>query len=154
MPKTWGPSPLSSSPPSAKLSLKKRKKEVLVAQLCLTLCSPMDRSLPCSSVHRILQARTLQWVAIPFSRAFSRPSDRTQVSHIAGRFFLFWATREALFIAPTISTPNPFLLFLPPVSTLSQLSHCLFSPKPGNSLLVSLRLFIHSTDIYTGHCVC
>ena len=38
----------------------------LVAQLCLTLCDPMDRSLPGSSVHGILQARILEWVAIPF----------------------------------------------------------------------------------------
>ena len=42
-------------------------KEVLVAQLCPTLCDPMDCSLPGSSVHGILQARTLKWVAMPFS---------------------------------------------------------------------------------------
>ena len=41
---------------------------VLVAQLCPTLCDPMDYSLPGSSVHGILQARILEWVAIPFSR--------------------------------------------------------------------------------------
>ena len=40
---------------------------VLVSQLCLTLCNPMDCSLPGSSVHGILQARILEWVAIPFS---------------------------------------------------------------------------------------
>ena len=50
--------------------------------------------------------------------------------------------------------PKSLLLFLPPVSTLSQPSHRLLSPKPGNSLLVSLHLFIHSTDTYTGHCIC
>ena len=45
-------------------------KEVntLVAQLCLTLCDPMDCSLPDSSVHGILQARILEWVAMPSSR--------------------------------------------------------------------------------------
>ena len=57
------------------------------AQLYLTLWDPMDCSLPGSSVHRILQARILEWVAILFSRGSSQPRDQTQVSHIAGRFF-------------------------------------------------------------------
>ena len=48
---------------------------------------PMDCSLPGSSVHGILQARILEWVAIPFSRGSSQPRDRTQVSCIAGEFF-------------------------------------------------------------------
>ena len=45
--------------------------KVLVAQLCLTLCDPMDCSPPGSSVHGILQARILEWIAIPFSRGSS-----------------------------------------------------------------------------------
>ena len=53
----------------------------------IQLWDPMDCSPPGSSVHGILQARILQWVAIPFSRASSRPRDRSQVSCIAGRFF-------------------------------------------------------------------
>ena len=61
--------------------------KVLVALSCPTLCHPMDCSLPGSSVHGILQARILQWVAIPFSRRSSRPWDQTQVSCIAGRSF-------------------------------------------------------------------
>ena len=60
---------------------------VLVAQLCLTLFSLMDYSLPGSSVHGIFQARILEWVPIPFSRGSYRPRDRTQFSCIAGRFF-------------------------------------------------------------------
>ena len=44
---------------------------VLVAQSCLTLCDPVDCSPPGSSVHGILPARILEWVAIPFSRGFS-----------------------------------------------------------------------------------
>ena len=48
----------------------KEKVKMLVAYLCLTLCDPMDCGLPGSSVHRILQARILEWVAIPFSRGF------------------------------------------------------------------------------------
>ena len=47
------------------------------------------------TVHGILQARILEWVAVPFSRGSSQPRDQTQVSHIAGRFFTSWATREA-----------------------------------------------------------
>ena len=66
----------------------------LVAQLCQTLCNPTDCNLPGSSVHGILQARILEWVAFPSSRGSSAPSDWTQVSHIAGRFFTIWSTRE------------------------------------------------------------
>ena len=54
----------------------------LVAQLCSTLCNPVDCSPPGSSVRGILQARILVCVAVPFSRGSSRPGDQTQVSHI------------------------------------------------------------------------
>ena len=64
--------------------------KVKVTQLCLTLCDPMDYT-----VCFILHARILEWVAFPFSRRSSQPMDGTQVSHIAGRFFTIWATREA-----------------------------------------------------------
>ena len=63
-----------------------------VTQSCQTLCDPMDYT-----VHRILQARILEWVAFPFSRGSSLPRDQTQVSHIADGFFTSWATRETLF---------------------------------------------------------
>ena len=62
-------------------------------------CDPMDYSLSGSSVHGILQARILEWVAIPFSRGSSWPRDRTQFSHITGRVFTVWATRQALVIS-------------------------------------------------------
>ena len=65
-----------------------------VAQSCPSLCDPMDCSPPGSSVHGILQARILEWVAISFSRRTSWPRDRTQVSCIAGWHFTVWATRE------------------------------------------------------------
>ena len=65
------------------------KVKVKVAQLCLTLCDPMDYT-----VHRILQARILEWVAFPLSRGSSQPGDWTQVSFIAGGFFTNWATRK------------------------------------------------------------
>ena len=65
-----------------------------VAQSCPTLCDTMDCSLPGSSLHGIFQTRVLEWVAISFSRGSSWPRDRTGVSHIVGRYFIVWATRE------------------------------------------------------------
>ena len=56
--------------------------KVKVTQLCLTLFDPMDYM-----VHGILQARILEWAAIPFSRRSSQPRDQTQVSPIVGGFF-------------------------------------------------------------------
>ena len=60
-------------------------------------CSVMSDSLQPHGlhIHGILQARKLEWVAVPFSRESSQPRDWTQVSHIAGGFFTSWATREA-----------------------------------------------------------
>ena len=72
-----------------------RESESEAAQSCQTLCDPVDCSPPGSSIHGILQARILVWVAISFSRGSSPPRDWTQVSHIAGRWFNLWATREA-----------------------------------------------------------
>ena len=65
-----------------------------VSQSCLTLCDPMDYT-----VNGILLARILEWVAVPFSRGSSQPRDWTQASHVAGRFFTSWATREAPMIS-------------------------------------------------------
>ena len=70
------------------------KNEMKVAQSCLTVCDTMD-----STVHGILQARILEWVAFPFSRGSSQPRDWTQVSCTGGGFFTSWATREAHFMA-------------------------------------------------------
>ena len=71
--------------------------KVKLAQLCPTLWDPMDYT-----VHGILQARILEWVAFPFSSGSSQPRDRTQVSHIAGRFFTSWAIREDLLENPQL----------------------------------------------------
>ena len=76
-------------------SEKWKETESEVAQSCLTLCDPVDCSPPRSSVHGILQARILEWVAISFSRGSSRPRGWTQISRIVGRRFNLWATREA-----------------------------------------------------------
>ena len=59
-----------------------------VTQSSLTVCDLVDYT-----VHGILQARILEWVPFPFSRESSQPRDRTQVSHIVGRFFTSWATQ-------------------------------------------------------------
>ena len=65
------------------------KVKVKNIQSCPTLCIPMDYT-----VHGILQAKILEWVAFSFSRGSSQSRDWTQVSHIAGGFFTSWATRE------------------------------------------------------------
>ena len=64
-------------------------------QLCLTLWDSMDCSPLSSSVHGILQARVLEWVAISSCRGSSWPRDWPRVSCNAGIFFTIWATREA-----------------------------------------------------------
>ena len=70
----------------------------LVALPCLTLCDPMDCSPPGSSVHGVLQARILEWIAIS-SGGSSPPRDRNWVSCIAGRLFTIWATGKTCSIS-------------------------------------------------------
>ena len=82
----------------------------LITKSWLTLCDPMDCSMPGSSVHGISQARILEWVAISFCRGSSWPKDGTQVSCIAGRLFTVWTTREILFL--------PLTKFLPSIASL------------------------------------
>ena len=74
-----------------------KEMKVSVVQLCPTLCDLTDCSPPGSSVHGILQARILKWVAIPFSRGSSQPRGWTWISCIAGRFFTIWATKTFLY---------------------------------------------------------
>ena len=71
----------------------------LVTQLYPTVCDPMDCRPPSSSVHEILQAKILEWVAISFSRGSSWPRVQIQISYITGRFFTMWATRKAHLIS-------------------------------------------------------
>ena len=91
----------------------------LVAQSCPILCNPMDCNPSGSSVHGILQARILEWVAMPSFRGSSQPRDWIQVSLIAGRFLSIWATREAHFYSaaakslqscPTLCNPMDYRL--------------------------------------------
>ena len=76
--------------------------EVKVAPSFPTLCDRMDYT-----VHGILQARILAWVAFPFPRGSSQPRNQTQVSHIAAGFFTSWATREAQEYWCGLPIPSP-----------------------------------------------
>ena len=77
-------------------SVLSRRLKVKVKSLSpVRLWDPMDCSPPGSSVHRIFQARILEWVAISFSRGSSQPRQRTRFFLIVGRRFTVWATREA-----------------------------------------------------------
>ena len=87
-----------------------------VVQSCPTLWDPMDYT-----VHGILQARILEWVAFPFSRGFSQPGDQTQVSCIAGRFFTSW-TIKTCFIAEDITENNSCYIFKNSCSSLQGLN--------------------------------
>ena len=93
------------------------------AQLCRTLCNPVDCSLKVSSVHGFLQARILEWVAISFSRGSSGSRDQTQVSCIADRFFSRQATSVKALVAQSCLT-------------LCDLMDC---SLPGSSVLEFLR---------------
>ena len=123
--KPWSPTLQADALPSEPYYL--TISEVKVAQSCLTLWDLMDYT-----VHGILQARILEWVAFAFSRGSSQPKDRNQLSRIAGRFITSWVTREALLPHYTL-----FSLFI---------SHwdLLFS------VLFCVLLQIGSTNVLTG----
>ena len=76
------------------LGRQEKQVKAVVTQSCLTLCDPMDCNPPGSSVHGILQARILGWVALPSSRGSSQLWDQTWVSCIEDRFFTVWATTK------------------------------------------------------------
>ena len=98
-----------------------------VAQSCLTLCDPMDYSLPGFSIHGIFQARVLEWVVISFSRRSSWFRDQTQVFSISGRWFTFWATsvrKCSNFILLHVAVPFSHHHLLKRLS----LPHCIFLP--------------------------
>ena len=83
---------------------------MLVTQSFLTLCDPMDCSPPGFSLHRFLQSKVLEWVAIPFSRGSSQPQDWTQISCIASRFFAVWASREIIYKIRVTDVDNKFMV--------------------------------------------
>ena len=74
------------------------------AKSCPTLCDPMDRRAPGSSVHEILQPRMLEWVVTPSSRGSSQPRDRTRISHVScigGQVLNHASGRQEARIQPT-----------------------------------------------------
>ena len=87
-PKQFSPVALKSARPLPWALQHSSSMKVLVIQLCLTLCDPMHHSPPGSSVRGILQARILEWIAIPFSRRSSQPRDWILVSRTAGNSLL------------------------------------------------------------------
>ena len=123
------------------LPAKSVKTEVLVTQSCLTLCDPtMDCSPPGSSVHGILQARTLDWVAMPSSRGSSRPRDRTRVFCITGCSLL-----ASLFFVPGGPSHGPLLPHPPFGSDLGTIFH----------LCLSDCLYVCVSEcVYVCVCVC
>ena len=95
------------------------------AQLCLTLCDPMDCSPPVSSVHEIFQARILEWLPISYSKPSSLPRDRTCKSCLGKRIFFFTTAPPG---APLKQTLNSFakqrtslILFIPQDSPSPQI---------------------------------
>ena len=111
----------------------------MVTKLCLTLCNPMDGSPPCYSVHGILQARILEWVAIPFSRGSSQPRDRTHVSCLAGRFF----TTEPPGRHPTMLYLKIFFFFFFIYAYLTAFSFFLLSHPFKKIYYILILLFIY-----------
>ena len=98
--------------------------KVLVTQLCPTLCDPMDYSLPGLSVSGILQARILEWVAIPFSKGPSRPRGRTWVSCAAVRFFNCLSHQGSRYTCLPIFIFNDLRHSGQLVQSLSRVRHC------------------------------
>ena len=97
-------------------SLHMKNVKVSVTQLCPTLCSPMDCSLPGSSVHGILQARILERVPIPFSSRSSWHRDQTRVSRITGRYLPSEPPRKSNLY---LLLPNSKFIPSPPSSPFS-----------------------------------
>ena len=84
----------------------------LIAKSCPVLYDPLDCSPPGSSVHGILQARILVWVAMPSSRGSSQPRNGTCLSCITGGFLTVWATVEAPWYYPAAKLLRPLTLEL------------------------------------------
>ena len=117
---------------------------MLSLQSCPTLCDPMDYSLPGSSVHGILQARILEWVAMPSSRGSSLPRDWTCVSSTSciGRcfFFFFFLTTSTTWEASRVKM-DPSQEAQPKDLSLSLLSWGL--------IIVNYMLYVNEV----GHCL-
>ena len=117
--------------------------EVLVTQLCPTLCDPMDRSTPSSSVCRVFQTRILQWVAILFSRGSFWPRDQTLVSCISGRFLTIWIIREAQSYISSVQSLSHVWLFATPWIAACQASLSITNSWSSVRLIKSVMRFSH-----------
>ena len=131
-------------------------ERVKVAQSCLTVCNPME-----CTVHGILQARILEWVAVSFSRGSSQARDQTWVSHIAGGFFTNWVIREAWFCLLCLYQNT--IMFLTLLFLLGHLWNCPLLTHIAKWLLhllsfisqISFPLsahFLHSVPEYSTSC--
>ena len=141
------------------------KVKVKIAQLCPTLCDPMDCSLPGSSVHGILQARILEWVTVRFSRGSSQPRSpalqadslpseppgkpKTQyMIHFVSCSYMVSRLRRK---KKKHKQMKPFHLLLQPSSTLlGCLFHKLFEPLPG-IILPGLAYHYHHDHHVESH---
>ena len=116
--------------------------EVEVTQLCLILCGRMNCSLPASSVHGILQARILEWVAYPFSSGSFRPRNQTGLLHWWWTLYqLSWGLIRK--ILKSFSASQTTMLPLPSRSLLK-----LFTLKQSHLLLPTFNLSLDYSEIF------
>ena len=96
------------------------------------------------TVHGILKARILEWVTFPFSRGSSQPRDWTQVSHIAGGFFMSWATKEALKYLEKVVNTFGFTdsVFIHCPLSLLEMEEHIQQMKISQCKLLTFKLFI------------
>ena len=134
----WRPTAAAGTQPPHSMGLSGGLGVVLVAQSCPTLRDPVDCSPPGSSVHVILQARILEWVAILFSRGFSRPRDRTCISYVTGRFFTVWATGEAGVPSLASSEGDHWEAYLRSILNYLCMCVCVYTFEVCQSIIISL----------------
>ena len=115
------------------------------------------------TIHGILQVRILEWVAVPFSRGASQPRDQTQVSRIAGRFFISWATRESLtsHVIPTwqiegemVEAVTDFLILGSNITADGNCSHEIRWLLLGRKAVTNLDSVLKTRDITLLTMVC
>ena len=115
------------------------------------------------TIHGILQVRILEWVAVPFSRGASQPRDQTQVSRIAGRFFISWATRESLtsHVIPTwqiegemVEAVTDFLILGSNITADGNCSHEIRWLLLGRKAMTNLDSVLKTRDITLPTIVC
>ena len=146
-----------------------------VSKSCLTLYNPMDCGPPGSSVHRISQARILEWVAISFSRGSSWPRDQTHSLELAGGFSTTEPSEKPKLLCccsgtqscPTLCDPMDCSTLGFPACCLPELaqthvhwvgdailpSHPLLSPSPAFTISWHQGLFYESVFTSDGQCI-